>query len=260
MRARRESRRKLELTAFKIHDGHSMPIVPASSSRAWMEGTHSQFAKRCLPLLIANQCGWFILNTHKIMVTWNGLAGINDLSVVHSEHPQGLGCPASSHFGYGILTFSFNYLFRTARGYSLWVRGPSNWPKDGIAPLEGIVESDWSVSSFTMNWKCTRPGSVEFLPGDPVCMIVPIRRGEIEAFHPGVRLLSDEEDLYNNHISWAQSRSRFLGELRDSYGPAVERGWQKSYMLGQEPGASAIDHQVKLSVKPFVYKRAEGDA
>ena len=46
-----------------------------------------------------------------------------------------------SHFGEAVLTFSLPYLFRTPRGVNLWVKGPSNWIKDGIQPLEGIVET-----------------------------------------------------------------------------------------------------------------------
>ena len=39
------------------------------------------------------------------------------------------------------------------------VQGPINRPKDGIAALPGIIETDWSPYSFTMNWMFTRPGT-----------------------------------------------------------------------------------------------------
>ena len=35
------------------------------------------------------------------------------------------------------------------------VRGPTNSPKDGIAALDGIIETDWAHSTFTMNWRFT---------------------------------------------------------------------------------------------------------
>jgi hypothetical protein len=35
-------------------------------------------------------------------------------------------------------------------------------PKDGLAPLEGIVEADWAVVPFTMNWKLIRTVPVGF--------------------------------------------------------------------------------------------------
>jgi hypothetical protein len=37
-----------------------------------------------------------------------------------------------------------------------------NSPKDGIAPLTGVIETDWLPYPFTMNWQMTRPGSVRF--------------------------------------------------------------------------------------------------
>ena len=63
----------------------------------------------------------------------------------------------ASHFGCGIITFKIPYLFRAPQGYNLLARGPANLFKDGISPLEGLIEVDWAVSPFTMNWKVTRP-------------------------------------------------------------------------------------------------------
>src|SRR5205807_231232 len=90
-----------------------------------------------------------------------------------------------SHFGAGVVTFTIPYLFRTPKGVNLWVKGPTNYFKDGAAPLEGVVETDWAVSSFTMNWKLTRPGlPVRFARGEPICMIVPVPRGLAEELDP----------------------------------------------------------------------------
>ena len=48
-----------------------------------------------------------------------------------------------------------------------------------------MIETDWSVATFTMNWKLTRPHwPVTFEIGEPICMVVPQRRGELESFHP----------------------------------------------------------------------------
>jgi hypothetical protein len=117
------------------------------------------------------------------MVTWNGGAAIEVLKVEFFEKPQ--FAYAASHFGYGILTFSVGYLFRTPPGYNLYVRGPANLHKDGIAALEGIVETDWSEAPFTMNWQVTRRNHpIVFEEGEPIAMISLIRRGELERFHP----------------------------------------------------------------------------
>jgi Family of unknown function (DUF6065) len=43
-------------------------------------------------------------------------------------------------------------------GYNLYVRGASNFPKDGAYALDGIFETDWAVATFTMNCKLTGVG------------------------------------------------------------------------------------------------------
>lgn len=132
-----------------------MSLVPATRERAWMEATDQRFANRCLPMLIANQAGWFLIGRHTVRVRWTGGRSPSSLTI---EVLSGDGpCPAISHFGHGIVTWHVPYLFRTPPGYNLLVRGPANWPRDGIAALEGVVEADWSDATFTMNWQMTRP-------------------------------------------------------------------------------------------------------
>ena len=90
-----------------------------------------------------------------------------------------------SHFGDGILTWHLPMLFRTPAGYNLLVRGPANYPRDGVCALEGIVETDWASASFSMSWKLTRKlMPVRFEVDEPICMIVPQRRAELEEFAP----------------------------------------------------------------------------
>jgi len=47
---------------------------------------------------------------------------------------------------------------RTPAGVNLWVKGPANMVKNGVQALEGMVETDWTAASLTMNWKLTRVG------------------------------------------------------------------------------------------------------
>lgn len=143
-----------------------MPIVAATRIRDWIDATDQQFARRCLPLLIANQAGWFILNTHALRVTWDGGDGQDALSLEWlSSEPL---YPALSRFGHGILTWTVPYLFRTPPGVQLLARGPANWPKDGVSALEGLVGTDWSVATFTMNWiMMAVDHGVEFQAGEP---------------------------------------------------------------------------------------------
>jgi len=243
----------LKLIAYRIHNAPSMPIVPASLYRTWMNQTNERFAYRCLPLTIANQHGWFILNTHKLRVVWNGGSALDDLKIIIKAGPRNAAIPAVSHFGHGVLTWHLNYLFRTPKGYNLWARGPSNLPKDGIAPLEGIIETDWSVATFTMNWKMTTVNvPVDFEIGEPICMILPVKRGLTEDFAPIVRDISEEPELNQAYNAWAQSRAKFNADLGKQVPEAVESKWQRDYTQGvTTTGQRAADHQVKLEVRPF---------
>src|ERR1700738_4738625 len=63
---------ELPLIAFCVDPDQRMALVPAPSTRAWMDATDRHFANRCLPLLIANQAGWFLLNPYKVALTWSG--------------------------------------------------------------------------------------------------------------------------------------------------------------------------------------------
>ncbi|HXR77269.1 MAG TPA: DUF6065 family protein, partial [Bryobacteraceae bacterium] len=53
------------LTVYRLSDRSSYPaIIPAKADRYWMDIKFGGWPNRCLPLLIANQNGWMILNDH----------------------------------------------------------------------------------------------------------------------------------------------------------------------------------------------------
>ena len=160
----------LKLIAYVV-DGHQIEIRAAPVDRDWMDRTNQRFAYRCLPLNIANAYGWEILCSSGFVSVWNGEDDLASISIVpDSDAPV----PAISHFGHGVLTFHVPCLFRTDPGFDLMVQGPVNRPKDAIAALSGIIETDWSPYSFTMNWIFTRPGApVRFEKGEPFLSHLP---------------------------------------------------------------------------------------
>jgi hypothetical protein len=243
-----------KLIAYRTGHWPPMRLVAAPADRDWMDATPKRFANRCLPLRIAAQAGWFVLNSHAVRVTWNGGNGTSDIEI---ESLSGEEVSfARSHFGSGILTLTLPFLFRTPPGYNLQARGPANWPKDGAYPLEGIVETDWLEATFTMNWKLTRANlPVIFEVGEPICMIVLRRRGELEAFEPEIREIGEEPALASSYERWADSREKFNRDLGVPESEAVKRGWQKDYVRGMTVGGSrAKEHQTKLRLKDFADK------
>jgi hypothetical protein len=244
------------LIAYKLVKDAMMPLVPAPSMRLWMDATAGKFANRCLPLLIANQSGWFVLNSHEFRATWNGRSSNADVRIdyLKGSEPH----PVSCHFGHGILTWTLPYLFRTSPGYNLLARGPANMPKAGAYPLEGVVETDWSMASFTMNWKLMRPNEpVTFLADEPICMLVPQRRGELEGFRAEVCSLDRNSEVGRQHDQWARGREQFLADLTKSGSSAQRRGWEKHYFHGRTPADTvAPEHQIKLRLNEFVERQS----
>ncbi len=240
-----------QLIAYNVAPWMDMPVVPAPAYREWMNATHLHFANRCLPMLIAAQSGWFILNSHKFEAVWNGGNLPGDMKITTLAGEGAL--PMSSHFGYGILTWTLPYLFRTPPDWNLLARGPANLPKDGIQALEGIVETDWSVATFTMNWKMTRPHwPVTFDIGEPICMVVPQKRGELEGFHPQSLPIAADPDAKRRYERWLVDRNEFNESLPNPQSDAAKRGWQKHYFQGRAPEiARTAKHQTKLTLRPF---------
>lgn len=243
----------MRLDAFAVTPESIVSISPAPARRAWMEATHERFANRCLPLLMANQAGWMITLEEPVTVTWSGRDGQGEVSVEGSPRVQE---SVASHFGSGIVTFKLPWLFRAEPGYNLLVRGPVNLPKDGIAPLEGIVEVDWSFAPFTMNWQITRPRvPIHFSPGEAIAMLVPQRRGELEAFDPRLGELDDDREIAAAYRAWREDRARFLRDLAEGEEAAVKAGWQKDYFQGKGPlgrdAGEATGHQTKMTLSPF---------
>ena len=239
------------ITAHLINPESRMAIAPASAKREWMDQTANRFAYRCLPLALANQAGWVLLNQRRIEITWNGSNNQDAIRVVAEDG----SAPhyVQSHFGHGIVTFLIPYLFRTTEGYNLLMRGPANWPKDAIYPLEGLIETDWLEASSTMNWRLTRPNvPVVFEKDEPIAMIVPMRRGELESFSPKIQTLSDNPSLQEGFARWAQSRGQFNRDLHQPDSEASKQGRQRHYMQGKNVDERlAKEHQTMLKLLEF---------
>ena len=244
---------RAELTAY-CTSPYAPELIPAPFTRDWMDSAGGGFAYRCLPMLIANQSGWLILNNFSITATWSGLEGKD---AVRIEYGDGATPPiVSSHFGSGILTWNLPMIFRTSPGYNLLVRGPANLPKDAVFPLEGIVETDWASATFTMNWKITRAHTpIRFDVGEPICMIVPQLRGQLERFQPNCRAIDCCPELQTAHYEWSKDRKRYLEKLAAGNVHADDPGWQRHYFQGRhvrdDASANFAEHQTRLRLRPF---------
>ena len=244
------------LTCYQIHD-YAPRMVAASPDRVWMDNTDRRYAYRCLPLSIANAMGWDLLSPARVTAEWNGGVELADIAIAVDD-PTWEGKLAASHFGHGILTFHTGYLFRTDPGIGIWARGTPNMPKEGIAPLDGIIETDWLTFTFTMNWHFTRPGRVVFEKDEPFCFLSPIAYRALEDVRPEIVPLSADPALQTQYQAWRHARLDFNERLASNEPEAARQGWQKFYVRGDVPsGAPPSEHhisKVKLAepVKRYV--------
>ncbi|HZC12247.1 MAG TPA: DUF6065 family protein [Mycobacterium sp.] len=233
-------------------------ITPAPINRTWMREQSESgegWPTRCLPMLIANQSGWELRNRCAFSAMWVGDKNGADVMITPDRRDTGHLLPLS-HFGNGILTWHLPIVFRTPPGYNLLARGPANYPKDGVCALEGIVETDWASASFSMSWKLTRKlMPVRFEVDEPICMIVPQRRAELEEFTPELRSIESDGDLQRKHEFFLRSRdaAKQIEQLaRVAEGEQVE--WQGDYTRGRHTDGEAgtPDHQTRRHLRSFV--------
>jgi hypothetical protein len=246
------------LLAYHESDVPHLQVTPGARWRDWINSMEDRWANRCLPLLMANQAGWTILNQYAFEAVWDGGAATESTTVRFDLEDVGTPAPVQSHFGYGIVTWAVPFLFRTPPGWNLLARGPANWPKDGISALEGLVETDWSIATFTMNWKLTRPMQpVRFEADEPFCMVVPQRRGELESFVPRYCSFAADAGVREATKAWSDSRHeaqvrKFLATYSREY--AGERdSWQQHYFRGVTPDGDrpSPTHQTQIGLAEF---------
>ncbi|HWA61015.1 MAG TPA: DUF6065 family protein [Caulobacteraceae bacterium] len=229
-------------------------IVPGRPQRAWMDKFFDRHPYRCLPLSMANSSGWEVLCPVGFTATWNGGIQGSDLTI-RPDHPfPDFEDFAKSHFTHGVLTLHTQYLFRTPEGWSMWVKGPPNHVKDGIQPLEGLVETDWLPFPFTMNWIFTRPGSVHFAKGEPFCFLTLVEDKKLEDFELVQRNLERDPELLGQYEAWRKQRETFNNRLYKRDPNAVKEAWQRFYFRGELPddtGEAPAAHTNKRRLKPL---------
>ena len=236
-----------------VFPGWEPRISPASATRDWMDQASEAFPYRCLPLGIANSHGWQITCASGFTAEWNGDPAPADVVItpdpgtLPQDQPEAL-------FGLGTFTLHIQGLFRTPPGWNLYVTGPPNAFKDGVAPLTGIIETDWSPYSFTMNWRLTRPHHpVRFAAGEAIAHIFPVERAALESFRPQFASIEDDPALKAAFLQWSASRDAFQRHVAETNPQKPADRWQKLYYRGLDPAGHCPigDHRVKLRVPDF---------
>lgn len=249
-----------QLTAYAAM-AHPPLLKKALIERDWMTAANQKYPYRCLPLAMANQLGWDVINPMTFTVRWTGGPDKKDVIIetpTKKPHPLAL-----SHFGVGTFTLSIGYVFRTSPDMNLLITGPTNYPLDGLQACSGYVETEWLPATSTMNWLCTRPGHTACFPvGAPFCRIIPYPRGLMESIEPEILDLADNPEIEQQYREWSARRDKFNKELNVPGSVAAEAKWQKDYFKGGGSLAEAGHwpdrrdiHQTKFGHKQFTIKR-----
>ncbi len=242
------------LTAHPVGPTDGWSIEPASPKRPWMDKLHDGFAYRCLPLVMANQLGWVIRSPLAFEAVWSGGDDPAHLTIdIDCATPEHQRPMVSSHFGGGILTVSLPWLFALERGGShgdggrgeVWVGGVPNQWRQGVVPLEGVVETGWSPYTFTMNFKLTDAGRpVWFAAGEPLCLIRPASIASLENVEVRVAPIDADPQRCAGFRQWREQRLAFNADAERT--PA---DWQKNYYKGQYPDGSRaedVEHRSRI--------------
>lgn len=225
-------------------------IRPAPHQRAWMNDTPDRYAYRCIPVGVANTVGWEILNPVHCDFYWNGDIKAEGVRVQHYETK--LTNSPSSHFGSGIVTWNIPFVFRTPPEVGLMVTGPANHLKDGMVPIEALVETDWLPNSFTMNWKITVPEKlVTFEKGEPICRIFPYPKNYVDQFQIEIRNLKDDPEFGERVADWEVQRREGRSKVDLGQGEVdYKEAFDTLYAKGRDvAGNVADDHKNILECK-----------
>ncbi|HZG46089.1 MAG TPA: DUF6065 family protein [Allosphingosinicella sp.] len=244
----------MDLICYK-YDGWQPRIRPGNPKRGWMDETNERYAYRCLPLSIANSHGWELLSSVAFEARWDGGTNMEAVEIRmdpgYSDHLKPV-----TLFGYGTLTWHVEAIFRTPPGWNLYLSGPPNRQKDGIQALGGIIETDWSPYTFTMNWRFTRPGQwIRFEENEPIAFFFPVERGRAEQFKPRIERLEDAPELRAAFEKWSESRNAFQKWVIEAKPSTPAEKWQKLYFRGLDADGKRgpSDHQSKLRLPPFYF-------
>jgi hypothetical protein len=241
----------MKLIAYKTFEYNCQTLVPAARTRDWMDKTPGAFAYHCLPLVMANSLGWFVINDVPCEMEWDGTepaTGVKIWATEELSEVQKHFLP-SSHFGSGVVTFHAEFMFWTEEKINIITKGPANLPKHGIQSLEGVVETDWLPYPFTMNWKFTAKNTrVRFERGEPIAQIIPYPADLISGVEPEILSLETNPDLYAKYEDYRKKRTVF--NERFKYDGSKR---QKYYVRGEDSLGNKYpeNHRTDWKTKPF---------
>jgi glycosyltransferase involved in cell wall biosynthesis len=161
----------MKVTVYRLHE-RAVTLQPATDVQA--RGGITPAAEGDPAMAGANQQGWVLLCPLAFEATWNGGPNPEDIVIHFEQEAPPEAAFVVSDLGAGRLSFHPGYQVKTDDGYGLWVRGPINAPKEGIAALEQILDTSLLPCTVTIHWQFTCPQqTIRFEAGEPSAVLLP---------------------------------------------------------------------------------------
>jgi hypothetical protein len=176
--------------------------VPAAKRRTWWEedAKTAAHARHCLPLLMANSLGFYVLSPGGFRVIWSGDPGEDAIveRLDSSEH-----FVVDNHSARGSFTVQPGFIATTSRvGDFIFFKGIANERFGWYTVMEALVEAWWQPGEIGLVCLLNRPGEFVVERGHPIAQMV-VYRAE-----GGFVDLEVSSSLPAETPAWRERRSR----------------------------------------------------
>jgi hypothetical protein len=199
----------------------------------------------CLPLVIGNQYGFTIHAAYDFQAIWDGNTGQDGRVEIVVEDSEYLGDQIiEDNFGYGIITISHKFAFKTPPGINLMTIQPPNHYTPGVVTMTGVIETDQLRRDFSFNLKLTDHNRlISFKRGDVLAAFIPTPRYFIDSFELGFASDHFSPEILNNEFNdqLELNRQRNDEDLQKRFDAG------KKYFNGEHAfGCPYKDHQKRI--------------
>jgi Family of unknown function (DUF6065) len=211
------------MSAITIHlNGLADDLIPvhAERLRGWWEldSKTAGHAHHCLPLLMANSLGYYILSPGSFGVAWDGDW---DSDAFVDPIDGGEDFVVDNHSAHGSFTVQPGFIPTTSRvGDFILIRGIANRRQPWFNVMEGLIEAWWQPGEFALVCTLNRPGHFVVRRGEPLAQMA-IYRAE-----GGFATLKISTALPVETAAWRERRGR----------PNYRKDFD--YMRGRHPDGS----------------------
>jgi hypothetical protein len=159
----------IDLYLDRKFDQQLLPIPASRYRRWWEEDTKTKnHAKFCLPMVMANSYGFYLLSPADISIKWSGKNEDNAEVATFNNSTHGV---VDNHSAHGSFTIQAKFIPRTPSNVFTLIKPLPN-VKMPFTVLEGLMETWWLVADFGIVCLVNEPGEFHIPKGSPIAQMV----------------------------------------------------------------------------------------